>query len=276
MEQIFNFFNQGWVGSLIGIVGVISGIVGIFSYKISRSTAKPAFQKRSLHLLGREKDNLPDAVVITYNGVAVDQLTKNTIVIWNNGTEVLNGEDLVKSDQLRIQLPEGTNLLSWKISKTTKDANNFLLSQVSSNKLEINFTYLDPNDGASIELLHDSKENYPKILGTIRGLPKGVEDLGTIVYSKPIKNSSPFNILIAHPKLILWITLLVGIGFMVLGLLPHDTLGLQQALKLGNDAISPKWSLVIAGSLYAVMPALLLWSRRAKYPKSLTIEDIES
>ncbi len=37
MEEIFEFFNQGWIGSLIGVIGIILGVIGIFSYRISKS-----------------------------------------------------------------------------------------------------------------------------------------------------------------------------------------------------------------------------------------------
>jgi hypothetical protein len=48
MQEILNFFNQGWVGSLIGLIGIVLGGLGIVSYKISKSIAKPAYQRSSL------------------------------------------------------------------------------------------------------------------------------------------------------------------------------------------------------------------------------------
>src|SRR5690554_688789 len=163
-DSVFSFFNQGWVGSLIGIVGVIFGFIGIFSYKISKSTAKPSFQKSSMRLLGKNEDNLPDDVTVLYKGVEVARLTKTTFIIWNNGTEVLNGEDIVKDDPLRICFDKGSNILSYKILTYTKGVNKFRASKADAHpeELLIDFLYLDPNDGVVIELLHDSEARYPQ------------------------------------------------------------------------------------------------------------------
>ena len=180
MAEIFTFFNQGWVGSLIGLIGIILGIIGIFSYKISKSIAKPSYQKSSLRLIGREEDNLPKDVKVTYKGNEVDRLTKTTLTIWNNGSETLDGNDVVDSDPLLISFEPNNRILSYKVIKRTKKANAFELVNFdnSPNKLGLKFEYLDPKDGVVIELLHDSEKRYPVFSGTVKGIPNGFVDQG--------------------------------------------------------------------------------------------------
>ncbi|MBL4282375.1 hypothetical protein [Vibrio fluvialis] len=277
MESIFNFFNQGWVGSLIGIVGVVFGIVGMFSYKFSKSTAKPSFQTSSLSLLGSRDDNLPEDVTVLYKGTKVERLSKSTIVIWNNGTEVLNGEDIVDSDPVRFSFPEGSNILSYNIVKITRDTNKVSLKkeEATENELYIQFSYLDPKDGATIEILHDSEDSHPLVKGTIKGLPKGVENLGRFYRNRPLNTNFPFNLLLSNRKMLLGLFIVAGLCLFILGMLP---IGLTNIVlkKKDLDESSFRVALSITGLIYAALPAALLWYRREKYPKKLNISETES
>jgi len=277
MDAIFNFFNQGWVGSVIGVIGVIFGVIGMFSYKFSRSTAKPSYQKSSLRLLGRKEDNLPDDVSVLFKGTEVERLTKTTIVIWNNGTEVLSGEDIVESDLLRFSFPEGSNILSFNVIKNTRDTNEFSLSKDENrnNELVINFSYLDPKDGATIEILHDSENRHPEIIGTIKGLPKGVEDLGRVYSNKPMNVKPPFNFIFPNRKLVFWTAIIMGLSLFILGVLPDGIVEIAVNEKATEDKGSVKIAFIITGALYTLLPASMLWYRREKYPKALKVDEIE-
>ena len=72
MQGVFDFLNQGWVGSLVGIIGVI---VGLFLYKRSTRTATPAYQKSSLRLLGQNEDILPEEVTVFFKDEEIARLT---------------------------------------------------------------------------------------------------------------------------------------------------------------------------------------------------------
>ncbi|HHF2955190.1 TPA: hypothetical protein ACPJ0D_000317 [Vibrio diabolicus] len=277
MESVFNFFNQGWVGSLIGVIGVIFGVVGMFSYKFSKSSAKPSYQAASLRLIGRDEDNLPEDVTVLYKGTEVERLAKTKLVIWNNGTEVLNGEDIVESDPLRVSFPVGSNILSYQVIKTTRDTNQFSLYKDESveNELYIQFSYLDPKDGATIEILHDSEERHPSILGTIKGLPKGLEYLGRFYTNKTTNAKFPINFLLSSRKLVLWVTIFMGILFFFGSLLPAEITKIVIEKDPTNDT-ALRVILGVTGFVYTVMPATLLWSRREKYPKVLSTNELES
>ena len=123
MQEIFSFFDQGWVGILIGAT------VAVFFFLKNRRAAKPSFQKSSLRLLGENRNNLPDEVTVLFNGREVDRLTKTTLILWNNGNEVLKGEEAVDTDPLRISFNEGDHILSYKKLGKTKEANKFSVSR---------------------------------------------------------------------------------------------------------------------------------------------------
>lgn len=281
-QNILNYFNQGWVGSIIGIVGILLGCIGIFSYKISKSSPKPSYQKSSLPLLGRTQDILPKDVKVIYKGQSVNRLTKTTLIIWNNGTEVLNGKDIVHKDPLRISFQEGDKILSHDVLKRTKDVNDFNLKKEEEfpHELYFDFSYLDPNDGISMEILHDSKERHPKLNGTIMGFPKGFEDLGRFDPNRPItgyrESKIPIAILFKYRKLVFLIACAIGIGMVILGILPQD---IVEMLFKESDSNMLKMNrshfFITIGALYAAMPAAILWFRRKKYPKKLEVNDME-
>ncbi|WP_141441353.1 hypothetical protein [Vreelandella titanicae] len=282
MQDFFNFFNQGWVGSLIGLIGILLGAVGIFSYRISKSIAKPSYQKSSLRLIGREENNLPQEVVVTYKGMVVDRLTKTTLILWNNGTEVLDGKDVVQTDPLVIAFLEGDSILSYKILKQANSANKILVEKDSEkpNQLGIVFDYLNPNDGWILEILHDSESRYPEVIGSIKGLPKGFLDLGRVYKNRKVKYKWPLGLVLNRPRLILGVALVIGLTIALFGLLPED---LRQIVAkfLSNEESNKTIAeqpifFVILGVLYAAMPAFVLWTRRKRYPRKLEIEELDS
>lgn len=277
MGDILSFFGQGWVGSLIGVIGVVIGIGGFFSYRISKSVARPCFQKSSLRLISKEENNLPKDVAIIFRGIEVDRLTKTTLIIWNNGTEVLHGNDIVEACPLQIFFEVGVNILSFNILKETNEFNKFrLLSNDNfSNKLIIDFDYLNPKDGVVVELLHNSKERYPKISGAIKGLPKGFSDLGLVgikgkMPEKSHITKSVFDYIKIKPKFILGATCFFGIFTVVTGLV------FPNAVTYVNNSVDNRIFLIVLGTLYTLFPAAILWTRREKYPRELSINEVDS
>lgn len=281
MSEIFEFFNQGWVGSLIGVIGIILGIVGIFSYRISKSVPIPSYQKSSLRLIGREEDNLPKDVTVTYKGNVVERLTKTTLVLWNNGTETLDGSNIVEKDPLSISFESEDKILSYKILKQTKDTNTFSVHECSGfqNKLLFDFEYLDPDDGVVIELLHDSAQKYPTISGTIKGLPEGFIDQGRVLGQKRNNLKGPMKIILERPKLLFGTAIALGLGMVVFGILPNEArefiAGLLSESSTQKTIDQQPLFFIVFGLLYASLPAFVLWSRRKKYPKQLEITEIE-
>ena len=281
MQELFSFFNQGWVGSLIGLIGIILGAVGIFSYKISKSIAKPSFQKASLRLLGRDEDNLPKEVTVLFKGNEVNRLTKTTLILWNNGTEVLDGKDVIPKSPICITYNNGDNILSHKILKRTKAVNNFSVvkNKECPHQLLASFDYLDPKDGIVLEILHDSEKKHPEITGIIKGIPKGFIDLG-IVPSKQNKVKSSLGRSIVNPKPVLVMALIIGLGITFFGLLPQETMELIATSIIEENESKSIFELstffIVLGLLYTSLPMYILWTRRKKYPKKLEIDDVES
>ena len=75
--ELIEFLSQGWVGSLIGIIGIV---IGYILYRASLIGPRPVFQYRSLNLIEKEKQALPSDVEIFFRGKKVSRLTKTYIL----------------------------------------------------------------------------------------------------------------------------------------------------------------------------------------------------
>jgi hypothetical protein len=177
MDLVKTFLNPGWVGSLISLSGLIAALI---IYRASRVGARPVFQAKVLRLLSKENPALPSEVEVYYQGSPVPRLTRVHIIIWNSGTRLLRGTDIVQEDPLRFVVDSSGKILNASLVKTTRGTNKFAVSIVQDrpNELLCQFDYLDPGDGATIELLHTSERARPKCSGTIRAVPAGILDWG--------------------------------------------------------------------------------------------------
>lgn len=275
IQQLFNIFNQGWVGSLIGFVGLVIGIVGIFSYKISKSSGKPALQKYSLKIIGKEDTEVEDDIEILYKGTKVNRLTKTIIVFWNNGTETIDGKDVVVTDPISFSFSDDEKIISQKIIRNTRNVNNPKLSTPVGivNSAILNFDFLDPNDGVTIEFLHTDTKRYPKVSGTIKGVPSGIYDAGIVVTDSLLNTKTPLNIIFKSHKKVLYIALALGLIVFGIGLLPDPIYEYIGSIVKSSDenVTSGRWFFITLGFTYFSLAAFVLWSGRRKYPRKLEI-----
>ena len=268
MEDVFEFLNQDWINSLIGVIGVGIGLTGLgvalYFFFASKRDPKPVYQYWSRRILGKDEDNLPKDVSVKFKGIEVIRLNRTTIIFWNDGTKVLNGSDIVKADPLIISYPEGSKILSCQILRQTKEANGFSLKLMPDkpNVLLIDFEYLDPKGGVTCEIVHDTQEHDPEVLGSIKGIPSGFKALGE-VRSHIAWSLLPF-LLHRSPKMpvrknALWILMLFGFFVLISQIIWKDL------IRLDNFFF-------ILGIVYILVPVLPLWLIRRRYPKHLEVD----
>lgn len=168
LRELFAWLNQGWTGIVVGV------LVAYYFYRKTRIVRKLAFQRQSTRLIGERHPELPGTVLVTYNGHAVERLTKSVVVVWNDGTVSVSKEDLVLTDPLRIEVVDG-EILQVEEPTVTRTVNGFQVNRLpeTQNALAVTFDFLDPGDGFRLEFLHTAATD-PKVLGTIRGIPNGL------------------------------------------------------------------------------------------------------
>jgi hypothetical protein len=144
-----------------------------------------------------------------------------------------------------------------------------MIDDNSQNRVILNFDYLDPQDGAVVELLHTDSVRDPFVKGTIRGVPKGMLDRG----SRSIPRGT-----LRIPNITKF-TRGLTIGFVLVGLMCIAfALGASdRLLRLADNREEPMFAirlvLLVTGVIYTALGGLFLFSFRRRYPKQLRYTD---
>jgi hypothetical protein len=243
VNQVKDILNQNWLGTLIG---VLAGLVIAYRFK---SRARLAAQVNTLELAGPNAV-LPNDIAFMFRGHKVPNVTMSRIAIWNIGNTTLKGDQIVTSDPLRIITSEGSTILEATVRNRTRQVNEFTcaLRGGKANEVECRFDYLDPGDGALMQLIHTGDDKVA-VVGTLRGIAKSILVAGKARRQVPQNDTS----------LSAGAAKLLAVGFTVAGTV---LLGL-----VWTDSISYGWSPPsslpeIAGIVFTVTGLLLLFTIR--------------
>jgi hypothetical protein len=262
--RLLELLNPGWVGALIGVGGTI---VALVLYRISAIGARPAYQTRGIQLVGGNAE-LPEEVTIHFQGEAVSRLTKTEIVFWNAGRQLCRGVDVVSDDQVRCDFGSDATVLRVRVLKRTRRANKFLALTAPGgpNRVLLQFDYLDPGDGAVVEVLHTGEKRHPDVLGTIRGIPRGIVNLGRVRALDIFPSFTGHLVDRALQKARRLIPVFLLAGAVVLG-----GLAVSAPAVIVRTKTQRAFFLFFSG-MYTI-PAILRWKDRRRFPKTLQIDE---
>ncbi len=209
METLETILSSAWLGTVLGIAGIV---LTITFYWRSKNRLRVSFLQTSEMLIGGE-GTLPKSVEVRCKGNVVPQLWRSSFVIWNSGNVTIDGDAVVKSDPLRVHLRgDNADVLSVDAVRVTRSVIGFQAAIESKEIIAVSFAFLDNCDGALITFLHTS--GRPTLLGTIKGLPQGLEYRGSVEsegFKMPAGTSDVVLMLLA----LLWFGLAVALHLVV-------------------------------------------------------------
>ncbi|PEF64802.1 hypothetical protein CON33_21100 [Bacillus anthracis] len=278
MSNIFNFLNHGWVGSVIGIIGIL---IAILTFVLSKTKKRLVYQSKSLKIIGKDNTIIPNEIEITYKGKQVPRVIKTRLIIWNSGKETVNGIDIVTDDNLKLAIDENEEIISIDILQRTRTVNKFdaFVDKTSKNKAILTFDYLDPNDGIVLEILHTDLKWYPRIKGTIKGLPKGFLNWNNGTSGIAYNNETKMNFLSfldpnsKSSKVFSIASMILGIGFITCAIFAKDIEEFFKKFPAIDNA--GRIAFFILGILYILVPIFDLIKFRKKPPKELDIDYVD-
>ncbi|MDD9986730.1 MAG: hypothetical protein OXQ31_10695 [Spirochaetaceae bacterium] len=239
------FVKSNW----LALLGLSVGIGGIVAAWINRhKTYRICYQKSSVSIIGGA---LPEDVRILVGGDVASQLVVTTIVLWNSGCRALKKEDVV--DPITVAFREGDRIFRYRILKASTKSNRSDIKVKNAHTLALEFRYLDPDDGMSIEVLHDSQEIDPCIEGTIIENKSGFIDAGKIAPGR-------FNM-----RKIRW-KIAGSVGVFALG---------SMIWTMGHYTYSSTGIVMMAAGCSWVGQIIgRMWRNRRRCPQSLTVSGI--
>ncbi len=176
METLKELFSPGWVGSLLSLAGLVAAII---LYRASLVGARPVFQAWSDRIVGPAPAQ--SGITIAYHGKPIQRLTRTVITFWNSGRGVLRSEDVVRGHPIRVTFRPDTVILDVRVRAVTRAVLGFQSTIVPDAKaIAIDFDYMDPGDGAVMDILHTGGFESPTFHGTVKGVPTGVQDWGLL------------------------------------------------------------------------------------------------
>ena len=256
MQEIICFLNQSWIGTVVGTAGVA---LALFLYWRSRISGIIALQSRNVSMIAGGNPIFPDGVEVRYQGTPVPRLTSSTVWLWNAGKKTVSGSDIVGHDPLGLRF--GGEVLNVRIKKVTRKV---LRIRADTSKEEnrtvcYGFEFLDPGDGGVLEVLHTGSPKAPECIGTIKGLPKGLQYWRSFISSKWERKEA-------------WLMSIVGI---IIGL--EMTLGQHinvvfPFLSGEPESQAPAWYRIPFGLLLLSATVFHIWSLRHRAPSSLNVD----
>jgi hypothetical protein len=147
-----------------------------------RSKSQMAYQLHDFTIIGQPNvTNLGD-IKILFNNVAVPRVVVTQLAVWNTGNTVVKGNEIVASDPLTIHFEDGAMILDAQRVTATQEVNDFHIrvSEDDRSLAFLEFDYLNARDGAKFQIIHTGGHGKAKLTGSIRGIPKGVENWGDL------------------------------------------------------------------------------------------------
>ena len=162
-----------WVGWAIGVIAV--GVA--FYFGMREGGARLVYLVRGTRLIGARGAELPPAVAVLYKGRPVPRMSGTEIVIWNRGRAPVRGNDISSHDPLRFEFAVDTEVLEVAVLKVSRPATTISVTvdPKTPNTVLCHFDFLDAQDGAVLYFLHTDETIAPKPVGTVVGVPRGLE-----------------------------------------------------------------------------------------------------
>ena len=272
VERVFDSLSQPWLGTVLAVLGLAAAV---FFYRRSRRVSRLAYQFDEVTLLGSSRSAFSDEVEIRFSGRVVPRVTAARLIVWNAGNTTLRGSDIVQADPLRVHLQDEGIILKASVVRVTRDVNDFAVSLEGQGQPEaaLAFDYLDPGDGALLEVLHSGGRRALQIAGTMRGLRLGPQSFGRMDAFPERTQSLPRFVRVARSNLVMVPMLALGVIGLVLGFMQpllHDNITMIYGSASGPPNYDqPAWYLVITGALYVTVTGVMIWTRRRRYPTEL-------
>ena len=164
-----DLMNNEYVWLLLSVCTSASLIFGVYTL-IKGKRRKEIKYISSKYRVIRDGEGVIPELDIKYEDKTIQNLLITKYVIWNNGTEVIDKKDVVSTEPLKIvSKNEKTTVLNAQIIFQNENTNGFHIVNIESDGIEIEFDYMDSNEGCVVQVMHTGKSENLEMNGKIKG-----------------------------------------------------------------------------------------------------------
>ena len=265
-EIVARFVSQPWIGTVLALLGLLAAY---YFYRKSQRQPRISHQRSEVAIVGGGTTDFPSDLQIRFGDKVVPRVTSTRIILWNSGNETFSRNQLLDDDPLRVEISEGETILQASVLRRTRGVNNLVLAmnEESPRSANIAFEYLDPEDGATLEVLHTDSRTNLGIKGTIKGLPHGLSDWGLIELQKAAVVSRRVT-----PR-VLRLVILVIAGFTFIGFAVFRSrfFWWRSDIPIAPVLSGADWLFIGMGLIYVVGAFAEFWASRKRYPVQLAL-----
>jgi hypothetical protein len=155
-------------GDILAIVFGITTVIGII-VTIELSKKKQPFWSFSTETVLRINPDAPKGLKLTFNDNPIDILYRTKLIFFNKGNDPI--EPINVKEKVVISFGKA-RILSEPDYKPNRPQIKFNAKKVTigtNEGIELDFSFLDHDDGALVEVLHAEKASIDKVAGVISG-----------------------------------------------------------------------------------------------------------
>lgn len=265
MSAILGFFNQGWVGVLVGTLGIAVAIYTIFR----RTKGRLLYQQTSIRLLDAGRSSLLNNVSLLYGDKKVPRVSLTHVAIWNSGRSAVRSTDISQHGPIKIELNGDGEILEATVAASSMPDNDpTLIISDDGRSFLLNFSFLNPGQGVITRAIHTAAKENALISGTLIDLPR-IENAGPLGMGSLSISGANETILITKGSTIVGVYLLFsGIIFIVLStFFKEDMAAVDQKMSALSQFYG--WLVGIALGIPMILGSLLLLISRRAPPNAL-------
>ena len=160
------------VGSFL--LAIVSIILAVIFYVRSKREKIPCCVSSSNTIIEGIHKSI-EGLEIFFKGSKQDRISITKVAFWNAGKEIIDKNDFVEKDPLRIICPESIDILDIQITNVSSDSNSvdILDPGIKDENVHypLSFDYIDQGEYFVIQIIHNgtSNDNFD-IVGKIKGV----------------------------------------------------------------------------------------------------------
>ena len=168
------------VAAIATVAGTSLTVVGLIMARRYRVNPRMVYQMHDSFVVGLHNATSLGDIKIMFNGESVPRVVVTQLGIWNAVDTTVAGSDIAKGDPIAVTISDGSSILGATRLNVTHEVNDcrIRLADADRSRALVKFEYLNAGDGALFQIIHTGAINKAKVGGSLKGIPRGVEDWG--------------------------------------------------------------------------------------------------